>query len=106
MESRFHSLLLLLSLLNFLTLNRASENGGAGVIKVNYKFAGSDPTLSALRAHDDVRHLAILAGVDLPLGGTGRPDAVGCAVIFLFVFRFFVFLFRLNRGGDWVVARA
>ena len=31
-----------------------------------------------LKAHDDIRHLQILAaGVDLPLGGTGRPDAVG-----------------------------
>ncbi|EYU32742.1 hypothetical protein ABFS82_14G041400 [Erythranthe guttata] len=76
MESRFYSLLLLLLLLDFLTLNRADLNG-AGVIKVNYKFAGADPTLSALRAHDDVRHLSISAGVDLPLGGTGRPDAVG-----------------------------
>ncbi|KAL6580803.1 hypothetical protein OROMI_006726 [Orobanche minor] len=73
MESRFHSLLLLLSLI----LNRVYEIRGAGVIKVNYKFAGSAPTLSALRAHDDVRHLAIFAGVDLPLGGTGRPDTVG-----------------------------
>ncbi|KAG8375956.1 hypothetical protein BUALT_Bualt09G0013100 [Buddleja alternifolia] len=84
MESRFNSLLLLLllSLLHLLTgRNWAVQDGGGGgvmgVIKVNYKFAGSDPTLSALRAHDDVRHLAILAGVDLPLGGTGRPDAVG-----------------------------
>ncbi|EPS70117.1 hypothetical protein M569_04638, partial [Genlisea aurea] len=51
--------------------------GATGVIKVNYKFAGSDPTLSALREHDDVRHLSILSGVDIPLGGTGRPEAVG-----------------------------
>ncbi|GER33243.1 eukaryotic aspartyl protease family protein [Striga asiatica] len=81
MESRFHSLLLLLllllSLLNSPILNRADDYGGVGVIKVNYKFSGSDPTLSALRAHDDVRHLAIFTGVDLPLGGTGRPEAVG-----------------------------
>lgn len=57
--------------------NQAISNDGYGVIKVNYKFAGSDPTLSALRAHDVDRHLAILSGVDLPLGGTGRPDSVG-----------------------------
>ncbi|KAL0432983.1 UNVERIFIED_CONTAM: Aspartic proteinase-like protein 2 [Sesamum latifolium] len=75
MELRSHSLLLLLSLLNFLAFNRANEDGGAGVIKVNYKFAGSDATLSALRAHDDVRHLAILAGVDLPSGH--RPPRRG-----------------------------
>lgn len=90
MESRFYSLLRLLFLLNFLALNRASQNGGPGVIKVNYKFAGADATLSALRAHDDIRHLSILSGVDLPLGGTGRPDAVGCALFpFLFVFSIF-----------------
>ncbi|GFQ02809.1 aspartic proteinase-like protein 2 [Phtheirospermum japonicum] len=77
MESRFHSLMILLSLLNLLILNRAHKTGGDGVIKVNYKFAGAEPSLSALRAHDDVRHLAVFAGVDLPLGGTGRPDAVG-----------------------------
>ncbi|XP_042008635.1 aspartic proteinase 36-like [Salvia splendens] len=75
MESRFHSLLLP-PLLIFLYLYPVCGSG-AGVIKVNYKFAGSDASLSALRAHDDIRHLSILAGVDLPLGGTGRPDASG-----------------------------
>lgn len=84
MERRFRSLLLLLlpPLLNLLSLNPVAGIGGgaAGVIKVNYKFAGSDASLSALRAHDDIRHLSILAGVDLPLGGTGRPDAAGCAL--------------------------
>ncbi|KAK4483379.1 hypothetical protein RD792_010565 [Penstemon davidsonii] len=80
MESRsyFQSLLLfILSLLNFLSQNRAYQNGAVGVFEVNYKFAGSNRSLSALKAHDDVRHLAILSGVDLPLGGTGRPEAVG-----------------------------
>ncbi|KAL3634279.1 hypothetical protein CASFOL_021333 [Castilleja foliolosa] len=77
MESRFHSLTILLSLLNLLILSRAHKIGDAGVIKVNYRFAGAEPTLSALRAHDDFRHLGVFAGVDLPLGGIGRPDAVG-----------------------------
>lgn len=113
MESRFHSLLLLLPLLYFLTLNPVCGSGAAaaavGVIKVNYKFAGSDASLSALRAHDDVRHLAILAGVDLPLGGTGRPDASGCASHSSFVFWFCDFhstFSLLSRGGDVFVARA
>lgn len=110
MESRFHSLLRLLFLLNFLALNRASENGGAGVIKVNYKFSGADTSLSALRAHDDIRHLSILSGVDLPLGGTGRPDAVGSAPFpFLFVFSIFasflVFTAFFDRRSDgWLCA--
>ncbi|EXC35930.1 Aspartic proteinase-like protein 2 [Morus notabilis] len=47
------------------------------VLSVKYKYAGREPSLSALKAHDDRRQLRILAGVDLPLGGSGRPDAVG-----------------------------
>ncbi|CAA3025376.1 aspartic ase 2 isoform X1 [Olea europaea subsp. europaea] len=77
MDSRFFCLCFLLLVLNFDHTVVLANGGGAGVIKVSYKFAGSERTLSALRAHDDVRHLNILAGVDLPLGGTGRPDAVG-----------------------------
>ncbi|XP_051118251.1 aspartic proteinase 36 isoform X2 [Andrographis paniculata] len=76
---RRHSLPLLSLLINFVLLNPTYGIGEFGyeVIRVNYKFDGSGPTLSALRAHDAVRHLSIFAGVDLPLGGTGRPDAVG-----------------------------
>ncbi|XP_019261833.1 PREDICTED: aspartic proteinase-like protein 2 isoform X2 [Nicotiana attenuata] len=55
-----------------------SVNGGIeGVIKVNYKFSGSERNLRALKAHDEMRHLRILAGIDLPIGGIGRPDSVG-----------------------------
>ncbi|KAL2470165.1 Eukaryotic aspartyl protease family protein [Abeliophyllum distichum] len=83
MDSRFFFIVFcsLFSLFNFFSSDYrvvlANGGGGAGVIKVSYKFAGSERTLGALRAHDDLRHLNILAGVDLPLGGTGRPDAVG-----------------------------
>ncbi|KAF3683005.1 hypothetical protein CQW23_22803 [Capsicum baccatum] len=62
----------------FVLLIIATVNGGIeGVIKVNYKFSGSERTLSALKSHDEKRHLRLLAGVDLPIGGTGRPDSVG-----------------------------
>ncbi|KAL6194168.1 hypothetical protein ACLB2K_035252 [Fragaria x ananassa] len=47
------------------------------VLSVKYKYAGRERTLSALKAHDTKRTLRFLAGVDLPLGGSGRPDAVG-----------------------------
>ncbi|XP_047268697.1 aspartic proteinase 36 isoform X2 [Capsicum annuum] len=50
---------------------------GEGVIKVNYKFYGLERNLSALKAHDEMRHLQILAGIDLPIGGDGRLDSVG-----------------------------
>lgn len=60
---------------------RSVSGGGEGVIRVNYKFKGSERTLTALSAHDDMRHLRILAGVDLPIGGTGRPDSVGYLLI-------------------------
>ncbi|CAI9776397.1 unnamed protein product [Fraxinus pennsylvanica] len=77
MDLRFFCLLFLLLLLNFDHTLVLANGGGAGVIKVSYKFADSERTLSALRAHDDIRHLNVVAGVDLPLGGIGRPDAVG-----------------------------
>lgn len=50
---------------------------GGGVFEVKYKYAGMQRSLSALRDHDNMRHLQTLGGVDLPIGGTGRPDAVG-----------------------------
>ncbi|QCE12814.1 aspartic proteinase-like protein 2 [Vigna unguiculata] len=46
-----------------------------GVFNVKCKY--QERTLSALKAHDYRRQLSLLAGVDLPLGGSGRPDAVG-----------------------------
>ncbi|CAL5438522.1 unnamed protein product [Camellia sinensis] len=55
----------------------AASWGGGGVFSVSYKFAGMERSLSALKAHDNLRHLTMLASVDLPLGGTGRPDTVG-----------------------------
>ncbi|CAI0397723.1 unnamed protein product [Linum tenue] len=50
---------------------------GNGVFSVKYRYAGMERTLSDLKAHDVRRQLQILAGVDLPLGGTGRPNGVG-----------------------------
>ncbi|KHN15578.1 Aspartic proteinase-like protein 2 [Glycine soja] len=50
-------------------------NASHGVFNVKCKY--QDRTLSALKAHDYRRQLSLLAGVDLPLGGSGRPDAVG-----------------------------
>ncbi|XP_027164273.1 aspartic proteinase-like protein 2 [Coffea eugenioides] len=70
------SIFCLLFLVNFLNLISTKVNGG-GVFQVDYKFAGTERSLSALREHDSIRHLQIIAGVDLPIGGTGRPDAVG-----------------------------
>ncbi|XP_024985538.1 aspartic proteinase-like protein 2 isoform X4 [Cynara cardunculus var. scolymus] len=58
----------------------ASDDGDfrGAVFGVNSKFSGKERSLSLFKAHDNLRHLQILAsGVDLPLGGTGRPDAVG-----------------------------
>ncbi|KAJ8774359.1 hypothetical protein K2173_011608 [Erythroxylum novogranatense] len=48
-----------------------------GVFSVKYKYAGKEQSLSDLKAHDDRRQLGILSGVDLPLGGSGRPNGVG-----------------------------
>lgn len=76
------------------------------VLSVKYKYAGREPSLSALKAHDDRRQLRILAGVDLPLGGSGRPDAVGylflccsfcCSINFFLCFRICVEIFFFSR---------
>ncbi|KAI4369782.1 hypothetical protein MLD38_018187 [Melastoma candidum] len=48
-----------------------------GVLSLKYRYAGQEMSLSAFKAHDIQRQQHLLAGVDLPLGGTGRPDAVG-----------------------------
>ncbi|KAK3204515.1 hypothetical protein Dsin_018561 [Dipteronia sinensis] len=48
-----------------------------GVFSVKYRYAGRERSLSLLKEHDSRRQLRILAGVDLPLGGSGRPDGVG-----------------------------
>ncbi|XP_047319124.1 aspartic proteinase 36-like [Impatiens glandulifera] len=55
----------------------ASPVGFGGVLSVKYKFSGTDRSLSALKAHDDLRNIRMASGVDIPLGGSGRPDAVG-----------------------------
>ncbi|KAE9595225.1 putative nepenthesin [Lupinus albus] len=48
-----------------------------GVFSVKYKYSAQDRSLSVLKAHDYRRQLSLLTGVDLPLGGSGRPDSVG-----------------------------
>ncbi|KAM5569883.1 hypothetical protein ABKV19_017079 [Rosa sericea] len=71
---RSFPLLFLLLISTSITAGVALDNA---VLSVKYKYAGRDRTLSALKAHDTKRTLRFLAGVDLPLGGSGRPDAVG-----------------------------
>ncbi|KAJ6329318.1 hypothetical protein OIU77_010905 [Salix suchowensis] len=65
-------ILLLIIMISFTIV---SANNGA--FSVKYKYAGLQRSLSDLKAHDDQRQLRILAGVDLPLGGIGRPDILG-----------------------------
>lgn len=47
------------------------------VLSVRNKFAGQKQSLDALKEHDSRRHLRMLAGIDLPLGGDGRPNSAG-----------------------------
>lgn len=56
-----------------------------GVFSVKYRYAGRERSLSLLKEHDARRQLRILAGVDLPLGGTSRPDGVGFVSFFMFL---------------------
>ncbi|XP_050373114.1 aspartic proteinase 36 [Argentina anserina] len=73
-SSQTFALLLLLLISSNLTAAVALNNA---VLSVKYKYAGRERTLSNLKAHDTKRTLRFIAGVDLPLGGSGRPDAVG-----------------------------
>ncbi|XP_022761687.1 aspartic proteinase-like protein 2 isoform X2 [Durio zibethinus] len=67
-----------LQLISFLVVSSAISSARSwGVINVKYKFAGSQRSLFDLKDHDSRRQLRILAGVDLPLGGSGRPDGLG-----------------------------
>ncbi|CAK7348097.1 unnamed protein product [Dovyalis caffra] len=66
---------ILLTIIMVISLTIVSANNG--VFSVKYKYAGRQRSLSDLKAHDDQRQLRILTGVDLPLGGTGRPDTLG-----------------------------
>lgn len=68
-----------------------------GVFSVKYRYAGRERSLSDLKAHDDRRQLRILAGVDLPLGGGGRPDGVGyfCLLKFDLYYLYSVYLWCL-----------
>lgn len=81
--------LLLFLIINLLSNTITGGGGGGGrvyadngVFSVRYKYAGRERCLSTLKAHDISRQLRFLAGVDIPLGGSGRPDAVGLVVSF------------------------
>ncbi|KAH0913577.1 hypothetical protein HID58_036898 [Brassica napus] len=66
-----------LTLIPILTLFLVSVSSNPGVFNVKYRYPRLQGSLSALKEHDDKRQLTILAGIDLPLGGTGRPDILG-----------------------------
>ncbi|XP_042986672.1 aspartic proteinase 36-like isoform X1 [Carya illinoinensis] len=69
--------LLLFSLLVTPPIAIAGVFAPNGVLSVKYRYAGLERSLTQLKAHDSRRQLRILTGVDLPLGGSGRPAAVG-----------------------------
>lgn len=56
------------------------------VLSVRNKFAGQKQSLDALKEHDSRRHLRMLAGIDLPLGGDGRPNSAGFVPFLLFFY--------------------
>ncbi|GMI89972.1 hypothetical protein like AT1G05840 [Hibiscus trionum] len=65
-------------LFSFLLVSSAISSAlSYGVINVKCKFAGTQRSLFDLKDHDSRRQLRILAGVDLPLGGSGRPNGLG-----------------------------
>lgn len=90
---------LLFTLLLILTISIVGANHG--VFNVKCKFSGDQRSLSVLKAHDYRRQISLITGVDLPLGGTGRPDAVGSVVFQIlhysqpyFFSNYFIFYFE------------
>ncbi|KAL5703183.1 hypothetical protein ACHQM5_028307 [Ranunculus cassubicifolius] len=66
----------LVNLLLIVVFNsRVSATGG--VFDVQHKFAGQQPSLSAIKDHDLHRHQRLLYAVDLPLGGDGKATGTG-----------------------------
>ncbi|XP_065861558.1 aspartic proteinase 36 isoform X3 [Euphorbia lathyris] len=74
---RISSFIFTLSVIVLISSTSTTVSANNGVFSVKYRYAGRQHSLLDLKAHDDRRQLRILAGVDLPLGGSGRPDGVG-----------------------------
>ncbi|OMP07482.1 hypothetical protein COLO4_07295, partial [Corchorus olitorius] len=74
-NSSYNNSLLLISLI--IVSSAISCVQSWGVLNVKYKYAGLQRSLFDLKDHDSHRQLRFLSGVDLPLGGSGRPDGVG-----------------------------
>jgi hypothetical protein len=90
------SFVLVISFLIITSIGICVVSAHSGVLNVKYKYAGQERSLTQLKAHDSRRQLRILAGVDLPLGGSGRPDAVGYILLFLLLLFFVFFNFELK----------
>lgn len=59
---------------------------GNAFFKVEHKYKGTKRTLKELRAHDVRRHGRMLAAIDLPMGGNGKPSDAGFVSFFSLLF--------------------
>ncbi|KAI7727988.1 hypothetical protein M8C21_006055 [Ambrosia artemisiifolia] len=81
--STFISLIIFVPLITIPFVVSSHENNDihGAVFNVRSKFSSNERTISALIAHDSYRHLyykhVMATGVDVAIGGTGRPDSVG-----------------------------
>lgn len=69
------------------------------VLSVRNKFAGEKQSLDALKEHDSRRHLRMLAGIDLPLGGDGRPNSAGFVFLFIYYYTLVSVIAESDRRG-------
>ncbi|KAJ8422496.1 hypothetical protein Cgig2_003506 [Carnegiea gigantea] len=59
-----------------LICSASSSVSSSPILSLKFRYAGTNRSLNFLKAHDTNR-LQMLSTVDLPLGGTGRPDSSG-----------------------------
>lgn len=61
-----------------------STVSSSAIFSLKFRYAGTNRSLNSLKLHDTNR-LQMLSNLDLPLGGTGRPDSSG-SVLYPFYF--------------------
>ncbi|KAH9621442.1 hypothetical protein KSS87_016141 [Heliosperma pusillum] len=71
-----NNLLILPILASILLISTPFTVNSSAIFSLKFRYAGTNRSLDYVKLHDTNR-LQMLSNVDLPLGGTGRPDSSG-----------------------------